>query len=109
MLVLSLFAAGTLAPALHKRIVVMEAFGEDLNYSLLQCYNAASVERTGRHTYPMLGVDSRVNVIARYTVDYVNSAAGCCSTRTNRKRSTAGTSPGPRMDPPARYRLPAFH
>jgi|GEM_PF-2839953 len=73
MLVLSLFAAGTLAPALHKRIVVMEAFGEDLNYALLQCYNAASVERTGRHTYPLLGVDSRVNVIARYTVDYVNN------------------------------------
>jgi len=73
MLILSLFAAGSLLPAQHKKAVVMEAFGDDLHYSLVACYNAASVERIGQHTYPLLGVDSRVNVIARYTVDYVNA------------------------------------
>ncbi len=73
MLTLSLFAAQSLVPSQHKRLVVMEAFNEDLTYSLIQCYNAASVERTAAQTYPLLGVDSRVNVIANYTVNYVNS------------------------------------
>lgn len=73
MLTLSLFAAQLLVPGQHKRLVVMEAFNEDLNYSLVQCYNAASVERTAKQTFPLLGVDSRVNVISNYTVNYVNS------------------------------------
>lgn len=80
-LTLSLFAAGSLLPAVHKKVVVMESFGEDLHYSLIGCYNAASVERIGRHTYPLLGVDSRVNVIATYTVNYVNNRRRLLSTR----------------------------
>ncbi len=72
-LALSLFASNHLTAGVHRKVVVMEAFGDDLHYSLIQCYNAASVERTGAHTYPLLGVDSRVNVIATYTVNYVNA------------------------------------
>jgi hypothetical protein len=86
MLVLSLFAAGSLLPALHKKVVVMEAFGEDLNYSMIACYNAASVERTGRHTYLLLGVDSRVNVIATYTVNYVNTRRRLLSSKEEQEK-----------------------
>ncbi len=73
MFTLSLYAAQQIMPSVHKRLVIMEAFNEDLNYSLVQGYNAASVERTAGQTYPLLGVDSRVNVISTYTVNYVNS------------------------------------
>jgi hypothetical protein len=72
-LALSLFASNHLTAGVHRKVVVMEAFGDDLHYSLIQCYNAASVERIGAYTYPLLGVDSRVNVIATYTVNYVNT------------------------------------
>ncbi len=73
MLALSLFESGKLAHPQHKKIVVAEAFNENLNYSLVQCYNASAVERIAAHTYPLMGVDSRVNVVATYTVDYINN------------------------------------
>lgn len=72
MLALSLLAGGQLLPA-HKKIIVAEAFNENLNYSLIQCYNASAVERVAQHSYPFLGVDSRVNVVAKRTVDAINS------------------------------------
>ncbi len=71
MLMLSLLESGKLATQ-DKKVVVMEAFNEDLNYSLIQCYNASTVERIVKHTYPFLGVDSRVNVVSTYTVNYIN-------------------------------------
>ncbi len=73
LLTLSLFEAHALQPAQHKKIVLAEAFNENLNYSLIQCYNASAVERIAKHTYPMMGVDSRVNVVATYTVNYINN------------------------------------
>ena len=53
--------------------MVAEALNENLNYSLVQCYNASAVERIAQHTYPLMGVDSRVNVVATYTVNYINN------------------------------------
>ncbi len=73
MLILSLFENGKLSHPSHKKVVVVEAFNENLNYSLIQCYNASAVERIGQHTYPLMGVDSRVNVVATYAVNYVNN------------------------------------
>lgn len=73
MLALSLFESGKLAHPQHKKIVVAEALNENLNYSLVQCYNASAVERIAQHTYPLMGVDSRVNVVATYTVNYINN------------------------------------
>jgi len=73
MLALSLFENGKLKHPQHKKIVIAEAFNEDLNYSLVQCYNASAVERIGQHTYPLMGVDSRVNVVANHAVNYINN------------------------------------
>ncbi|MCU0354533.1 MAG: hypothetical protein MUD08_12470 [Cytophagales bacterium] len=72
MLALSLFGAGKLVPAAHKKVVVAEAFNDNLNYSLVQCYNASAVERIAAHTFPGMGIDSRVSVVARLAVDYIN-------------------------------------
>lgn len=73
MLALSLFESGKLVHPQHKKVLFAEAFNEDLNYSLVQCYNASAMERIAQHTYPLMGVDSRVNVVATYTVNYINN------------------------------------
>ncbi|MDJ1479880.1 hypothetical protein QNI16_05240 [Cytophagaceae bacterium YF14B1] len=72
-LALSLFENGKLSHPLQKKIVIAEAFNENLNYSLVQCYNASAVERIATHTYPLMGVDSRINVVASYAVNYINN------------------------------------
>ncbi len=81
MLSLSLFENGKLNHPVHKKIVVAEAFNESLNYSLIQCYNASAVERIAQHSYPMMGVDSRVNVVATYAVNYVNNQRRLLATK----------------------------
>ena len=81
MLSLSLFENGKLSHPAHKKIVVAEAFNENLNYSLIQCYNASAVERIAHHTYPMMGVDSRVSVVATYAVNYVNNQRRLLATK----------------------------
>ncbi len=87
-LTLSLFEKGKLSHPAHKKIVVAEAFNENLNYSLIQCYNASAVERIGQHTYPLMGVDSRVNVVATYAVNYVNNQRRLLSTKEEIEQET---------------------